>query len=207
VAYILLAGLTVSAVVIDGVTIGRPTCGVHNCKTPLDNNRHRFCPDHINMNNICAVVGCDNGVAPTKRTCGDPTHQETERIHTERGQAQFQLKERLARARVAHPNNAFVEETDPDMVAEHEGDFDVPEEEFDVVGDQVTVPHIADGALDILGPATKKKIRAQFGRKRTHNEQIIVCPCGIIVARETFFGAEAIPSVVVRISLFSLMIF
>ena len=194
-----LAGLTVSAVVVDGVTIGRPTCGVHNCKTPLNNNRHRFCPDHTDMNNICAVVGCDNGVVPTKRTCSDPTHQETERIHTERGQAQFQLKERLARARVAHPNNAFVEETDP---VEDDGDFDVPEEEFDVVGDHVTVPPIADDALDIAGPATKKKIRAQFGRKRTHNEQIIVCPCGIIVARETFFGAEAIPSVVVCCILF-----
>jgi hypothetical protein len=42
-----------------------------------------------------------------------------------------------------------------------------------------------------------KKIRAQFGRKRSHNEQIIVCPCGIILARETFFGAEGVASVVV----------
>jgi hypothetical protein len=30
--------------------------------------------------------------------------------------------------------------------------------------------------------ARPKKIRAQFGRKRTHNEQIMVAPCGMILA-------------------------
>ena len=52
-----------------------------------------------------------------------------------------------------------------------------------------------------LANLQKKKVRAQFGRKRTHNEQIIVAPCGMIMARETFFGAEAVSSVVVSASL------
>lgn len=47
-----------------------------------------------------------------------------------------------------------------------------------------------------------KRIRAQFGRKRTHNEQLIVCPCGVIVARTTFYGAEAISAVIVCITAF-----
>jgi len=38
----------------------------------------------------------------------------------------------------------------------------------------------------------KKRLSARFGRKRTHNEQILVSPCGMILARDTFFGAEAI---------------
>ncbi|KAF4574428.1 hypothetical protein EYR40_005848 [Pleurotus pulmonarius] len=46
-----------------------------------------------------------------------------------------------------------------------------------------------------LGEPAKVKIRAQFGRKRTHNEQIFVAPCGIIIARETFYNAEGIKSV------------
>ena len=41
-------------------------------------------------------------------------------------------------------------------------------------------------------------VRAQFTRNRTHNEQIIVAPCGTIIARVTFYGAEAISGVAVR---------
>ncbi|KAF8236744.1 hypothetical protein L208DRAFT_1250906, partial [Tricholoma matsutake] len=39
-------------------------------------------------------------------------------------------------------------------------------------------------------------IRAQLGRRRTHNEQIIVAPCGMIIAQETFYGAEGVGSVI-----------
>jgi hypothetical protein len=42
-----------------------------------------------------------------------------------------------------------------------------------------------------------QKLCVQFGCKQTHNEQIIVTPCGIILARKTFYGAEAVSSVAV----------
>jgi hypothetical protein len=171
---------TVSAVVIDGVTVGRPCCGVHNCKNPLPTNRHRFCIEHEELKNICAIVDCEQPITAGKRTCADPLHQDVERIHTERGQAQFQLKERLKRARVAHPNDTLATEAMPED--------DEDEEEFDV-----------PATPENPGGPKLKKVRAQFGRKRTHNEQIIVAPCGIILARETFYGAESIPSVVVSI--------
>jgi hypothetical protein len=29
-----------------------------------------------------------------------------------------------------------------------------------------------------------------------HNEQVIVAPCGMIIARETFYGAEGVASVI-----------
>jgi hypothetical protein len=58
-----------------------------------------------------------------------------------------------------------------------------------------------DGNTDSACPskpeAGNRKIRALFGRRRTHNEQIMVRPCGIIVARQTFFGSETIPQTVV----------
>ncbi len=44
----------------------------------------------------------------------------------------------------------------------------------------------------------KKRIRRHFGR-RTHNEQIMVRPCGIIVARSTFFGSETTPQTIVSL--------
>ncbi|KAJ3554239.1 hypothetical protein NP233_g12463 [Leucocoprinus birnbaumii] len=45
----------------------------------------------------------------------------------------------------------------------------------------------------------KKKIHAQFGQKRTHNEQVLVRPCGMIYARATMFGAEAVSNFLVMI--------
>ena len=50
--------------------------------------------------------------------------------------------------------------------------------------------------------AKEGKLRAQFGCKRTHNEQIIVAPCGMIIAHETFYGAEAVTSVIVSTHFF-----
>jgi hypothetical protein len=41
------------------------------------------------------------------------------------------------------------------------------------------------------------KIHAMFDRRHTHNEQIMVRPCSIIVARCTFFGSETTPQTVV----------
>ncbi|KAF8423005.1 hypothetical protein L210DRAFT_3322013, partial [Boletus edulis BED1] len=35
-------------------------------------------------------------------------------------------------------------------------------------------------------------VKAQFSRRHTHNEQTVVCPCGIILAHATFFGTEAV---------------
>jgi hypothetical protein len=161
-------------VVIDGVTVGHPCCAVHNCHTPLANSRHQFCPVHLPTHgHICAIIGCNDPIVQGSLVCGDPEHQEVERIHRERGQARFQLKERLQRARVAHPNDVIADLVDADNV----------DDEFEIPGGHLTT--------------NRKKLRAQFGRKRTHNEQIIVAPCGMIIARETFYGAEGIASVVV----------
>jgi hypothetical protein len=182
-------GRKVWVIVIDGVTVGFPCCAVHNCFIPLSNNHHRFCLIHASHAFICAIVGCTNPIQQESLACAKPSHQEVEHIHRERGQAQFQLKECLQRSQVAHPNDAVAEERDlTDFIDEEEEDFDVG----------------TDGAAhqeqSNQPPATNpkpKKIRAQFGRKRTHNEQIIVCPCGIILARETFYGTEGVASVVV----------
>lgn len=43
-----------------------------------------------------------------------------------------------------------------------------------------------------------RSLRAMFGRRRTHNEQLIVRPCGIIIRRETFYGSETVRQVLVR---------
>jgi hypothetical protein len=182
----IINGRKVWVCVIDGVTVGCPCCSVHNCHIPLENNHRRFCPPHTFRASICAIVGCENPVVTGSLACAEPSHKEVERIHRERGQARFQLKERLQRARVAHPNDAVASERNLSELVDEE------EEEFDVEAGNQEEPAVPP----TVNPKPKK-IRAQFGRKRSHNEQIIVCPCGIILARETFYGAEGVASVVV----------
>ncbi|KAG1853724.1 hypothetical protein DFJ58DRAFT_728119 [Suillus subalutaceus] len=41
----------------------------------------------------------------------------------------------------------------------------------------------------------RKKFKAVFGCWHTHNEQLIVALCGMIIAQRTFFGAEGVASV------------
>jgi hypothetical protein len=112
-------------------------------------------------------------------------------LHRERSKAQFQLKERLQRARVAHPTNS--DTVDLTMFDEDDAG---EEEEFVVEG--------GSAQLVEASQAKEGKLCAQFGRKRTHNEQIIVAPCGIIIVHKTFYGAKAVTSVIVSIQHISL---
>lgn len=180
---------------MDGISLGHPTCAHHNCKTPLTTSRDQYCVGHRELSNICAIKGCYSHILEGKRTCGDPSHQEVERIYVLRGESRVQLQEKLKRQRVSHPNDAL---PDNDLnVAEL---IDDEEEEEFAVTDEYLIHGVHEGISDprgasplhSMGPSNKKRISARFGRKRTHNEQILVAPCGIILARETFYGAEAI---------------
>lgn len=85
----------------------------------------------------------------------------------------FKLKERLQRAR-CQPRDA-IPSNNPDA-APHNDD----ELEIDTNG-------ICDGK-----PATgNTAVRARFGRRRTHNEELCVASCGVILGRATFYGSEA----------------
>lgn len=123
------------------------------------------------------------------RTCADPSHQQLEQAHTERGQAQFQLRERLRRANLAISELS-------NAIPEFAGSLrdDDGKETLDVGPSTLASRGPGHTGTDIAGIGPRR-LRAQFARKRTHNEQIIVAPCGIILARATFYGAEAVSSV------------
>ena len=40
-----------------------------------------------------------------------------------------------------------------------------------------------------------RKLHAYFGRQQTHNEQLIMHLCGVILSRATFFGSKAVSAV------------
>ena len=144
------------------------------------------------MKKVCAIIGCSQPVASDlgRKTCSLLEHEKVEKIYNDCGQARFQLKEHQRRAQVAHPRDSLpVEVMDISELVE---DGDV-EDNFEVNHHGQPIP--TESAP--TGISGKRILRAQFGRRRTHNEQLFVSPCGLIMARETFYHAEAIYSVIV----------
>jgi hypothetical protein len=133
---------------------------------------------------VCAIKGCTQLRQAQARICSNPEHLEAECIHIEHGQARFQLKECLERACVSHPNDSVAEERVLDDVADNDA-----EQEIEIAVAIQNNAHQAD--------SEHKRLQAQFGRRRTHNEELIVAPCGIILTQQTFYGAESISSVAV----------
>jgi hypothetical protein len=60
------------------------------------------------------------------------------------------------------------------------------------------IPFFQPESADSEPAAGARHLKAQSGRRRRHNEQIIIAPCGVILDCATFFGAESIPSCVVH---------
>ena len=171
----------VRAVVSDGITIGHPCCNVVHCMEPLVNKRDRFCPGHEHMEKICSVEGCNRPVLEGYLTCDDSDHLAIFKTYQKRNGANFQLKSRLERTTVSKP---------PDEdIADHHATGVTPDK-----GIEEACPQKPDGG--------NRRLRARFGRRQTHNKQLIVRPCGMIIARATFYGSETFPQTVVSSIIF-----
>ncbi len=201
------------AVVSDGIAMGRPCCGDFRCQIPLANNRHRFCPEHSHLNYECAIVGCSSKVVEGSKSCADPVHQETERQLNIPGRSKAALNKRLKHVLTARTANSTTVEDAPD-----EDDDEVVFEEY--AGFVHVRPSERPGSIGTLDagdqagdpspcPATKsaqgnRVLKGLWHRRRTHNEQILVRPCGMMCGRVTMYGAEAVSNVLVRSFLFNL---
>lgn len=131
-------------------------------------------------------------MVPGRLTCANPVHQRVESHHQEKGQSRFQLRDRLQRAREAHPtsHSANTRALSQLTALDNEELFNI-----DPNGHITEVDQDRDISTP---PATaNQKIRAKFTRSRTHNEQLAVAPCGMILGRDTMFGAEGVASVAV----------
>lgn len=171
------------------------SCSVHNCKIPLESTKDRFCPTHAYVEKLCSIVGCDDECMEGSRACDDPIHQAAEANYKAKGKASFMLNSRLARTRATNRASAAVEEVGIEELEEDsEEELPVP---LNNDGTPVSLNELDADAVAHVSGEKQLKIRARFGRQRTHNEQIIVAPCGVIIARETFYGAEAISGVAV----------
>jgi len=147
-----------------------------------------------------------------KKTCSLPTHQQIETKHHERSTGSFLYKERLQHAQVSQPLDSLATSR---QVPEQDIQEDF--ETYTVNGNNVRM-HVEKnpGTIGVVDePVTtatpsepcpsksvtgnRPQLKAQFGRRRTHNEQTLVRPCGVIFARATMFGAEAVSNFLVMV--------
>ncbi|KAJ3897148.1 hypothetical protein F5879DRAFT_1035081, partial [Lentinula edodes] len=167
------------AVVTDGVTLGHPCCKVHNCTEPLQNNRHHWCKTHMEQQHVCIITDCNRPTRSGHRTCNDTAHRKYEEYRNLKGKGFFLLRKRLQRVGVQQPSTSLGLDS---VVEENLAEL------LDIDGDDPIDPvHKSDNG--------NRPSKAMFARRRTHNEQLVVCSCGIISARATMFGAEAISGV------------
>ncbi|KAF5339767.1 hypothetical protein D9611_009052 [Ephemerocybe angulata] len=170
-------GQPLRGVVTDGITLGRPCCTVHNCTRPLVTNRARFCAKHMSkLQHICVADDCTEAAVKGRKTCGDPKHQAGEDAFNRNSKAFFQLKKRLANGDM------------PQLLDSLNGNTELIAQ---VIAESVE-SDLSHGAKSDSG---NKKVKLRLARRRTHNEQLVVCCCGVIAARATMFGAEAISGV------------
>ena len=161
------------AVVTDGVTIGHPCCGVHDCQGDLPTQRKKFCVRHEFKDHVCCVTTCEAPVEPGYQTCTEPGHRALETRGVEQHTAMFQLRRRLEHIRALQTDDSLssgdTETSLPDLNTAELVDMEEDEGKNE------------EGNI---------RPRARFGRRRTHNEQLCVATCGIILGRATFYGSE-----------------
>ncbi|KAF8953928.1 hypothetical protein BDZ97DRAFT_1929187 [Flammula alnicola] len=159
--------------VTDGVTIGHPCCAEHDCTVPLESVKHRYCPLHKAQDKLCSVISCSAPAEDKHKTCSLPEHRKLEDYNELQNKAMFKLKERLRRAR-AQPRDAIPSYDHP-TAAPH-------------VDEELLID--ANGICNGKPETGNTTVRARFGRRRTHNEELCVASCGVILGRTTFYGSE-----------------
>ena len=185
--------------------LGHPCCAVFWCMEPLPNNKHWFCATHENLDSICAIVECNMPIVIGTKSCIRADHQEMECLYYQEGQSNMTLEDRLRKHRMGNTTDAHPSSHNID------NDLDDVEQWYELDCNGFVQMHSSKSAGsvgvcdDVPCEATKtetgnKKIKAQYGRRRTHNEQTLVHPCGVIFAQATSFGAEAVSNVLVCFS-------
>ena len=214
----------VRSVVTDGVGIGHPCCGIHDCKEPIVRSKgSRYCALHSDLEQQCAIIECTLPRDEGFRTCSAPAHRRLDDILRLENTAMFQLKNRLDRlntlqshkaifstvltvtenqadeaSRVVHPLDTTCEE--PDSAVNYNQSMDSNTEFPVTIGAEDTNIRSDAVECDAKSSEGNKKIRALLGRRRTHNEEFAVASCGMILGRATFFGSEAVNGVLVSTS-------
>ncbi|KAJ7221442.1 hypothetical protein GGX14DRAFT_353507, partial [Mycena pura] len=156
----------ITAGVHDGVTVRHLACSVHDCTEPLPSQKARFCLTHAHRNQICYIYGCEAAVQAGFSTCAAESHRAHELASLERHKAMFQLHNRLQDAGIEQIHEAG-----------------------SAPSGSTTNCTSASSSSSI------PSIKGKNSRNWTHNEQLFVRCCGVIISRATFYGSEGITGV------------
>jgi hypothetical protein len=152
------------------------------------------------LESICSTIGCSNPVQDGFKSCANPSCRQLELDHQQRNQAMFQLKERLAYHRRQIIDDSITI-SDPLLDAAM-ADHDEVDLDGDIEMDDTHHGLLVEGNIEACRSKepdhdSGKKAKALFGRRKTHNEELTVMSCGVIIGRATFYGSEAANGVLV----------
>ena len=141
---------------------------------------------------MCCITSCDRPVEQGYQTCTMPDHRALEKRGIEEHSAMFQLRKRLERRRTTLIDDSMSpnqQEVDPLTALANDDAVEM------------------EGSTSCAGKSEtgNVRLRARFGRSRTHSEQLCVATCGVVLRRATFYGSEAVNGVRVSTSLFFLL--
>lgn len=194
----------IRAVVTDGICVGHRCCSASKdqlarlaklkgdpppdgpCKNKLRKVRDRFCPEHDKtLRNICHAQPCNRPLLPGKITCDDPSHMAVGHEYEERRTAIFALTGYL------NPPGSQLS-SDPTVHLDPQTGELVGLEDIRHIDEAERVhERVRDGG--------ESNPKVCLSNRHTHNDQLILCPCGVISARETFYYAESPSAVVVSL--------
>lgn len=152
--------------------MGHTCCSVHDCTIPLADQQDWFCPAHESLKSQCCIYNCRMEAESGHLTCSMPLHRAFEKSR-EANPALFTLRRRLDRA----------------------GLSEIPS----VHGIPTETSSQSLGELSSGEPrqssASTNLPKGRMSRRWTHNEQLFVRPCEVIISRATFFGSEGVSGV------------
>ncbi|EGG04959.1 uncharacterized protein MELLADRAFT_88423 [Melampsora larici-populina 98AG31] len=173
----------VCAVVTDGLTIGHWRCSASASQLEmLAKDFGHPAPDGPCRRTLDTAQPCTQPALANKRTCGLQSHQEAAKTFSTRVNSNFQLHSMLNR-----PGSNL--NLDPSVHLEDEsGEI----QDLESLQQADESDRVEESQRSGEEGSTKKPT---LSRARTHNDQLVVAPCGVILARQTMFNSES-PSAV-----------
>lgn len=185
----------ITAGVHDGVTVRHLCCSVHDCQEALPTQRHYFCFSHQHLIKQCCIQSCEEPAQPGFRTCSIETHRAFQADADEQNAAMFQLRSRLRNAAISDVplagSSSSVAIDDP-LAGLSQTNSAPPFTEASNLSTPASTPSTS------TSKPSAPRVKGKLTRSWTHNEQLFVRCCGIIVSRATFFGSEGVSGVTVR---------
>lgn len=192
----------IRAVVTDGLTIGHWRCSASThqleelaqaaglpppegpCTQRLDNINDRFCPEHSDLlGNRCQAQPCRAAAVEGTKTCKKQEHIDAMRAFDERVKGNFSLTAILNRPGSNLPSDPTVH------LNSETGEF------YDLESLQQADESNRAHEATRDGGESQPVCKVCLSRCRTHNDQLIVGCCGVVLARKTFYHSESVSAV------------